>query len=513
MIIPLNIVREYPVDWDFPKILRDLVQNFYDEIGYENFAREFVYTWEEVDGFINLSMKTKGHSFRYEWLTYVGGSTKTDKDKQYIGMYGEGFKMCMLCLLRDFKLEPRMSSQNWSIVPCWEWITIGDTMQMALAYDLTERNDDGETTLTIEKIPIEYLDNIKCGMMDFYYPQNPLLGKLICNNENYIMHERSGMSIPCAQWDRNLKGIYFQTLLARGRLPFPIAIVDRQRVWLSQETRKRRTFYPFEVNNQIYHLATRMGAADSYQLLLRMREYWNDLPRERYDIYTWYYVVNQLVRNISKSSEYVELFRQENPKLVYVERKGIDRKKDKLIENALHWAREQGDDRYKVNPIFRLLNVPSLLEEYQKTEMECYRTPSGIEIERIRILQEVVGVAFRDFFDIENMPDIILVKEGEKNLGALTFAERCYGKKTHNRCNISYKYRIKKAVLEEHYLADECFEDALMNYIDILCHGFGTDRNANVNAMLTECGAVLVQHRDVIQQAKKKWMEIDNAGI
>ena len=61
MIIPLNIVREYPVNWDFPRVLRDLIQNFYDEIGYENFDREFIYEWEEVDDFINLSMKTKGH--------------------------------------------------------------------------------------------------------------------------------------------------------------------------------------------------------------------------------------------------------------------------------------------------------------------------------------------------------------------------------------------------------------------------------------------------------------------
>lgn len=33
MSIPLNIVREYLVDWGFPKIFRDMVQNFYDEIG------------------------------------------------------------------------------------------------------------------------------------------------------------------------------------------------------------------------------------------------------------------------------------------------------------------------------------------------------------------------------------------------------------------------------------------------------------------------------------------------
>lgn len=63
-------------------------------------------------------MRTKGHSFRYEWLTYVGGSMKTESSKQYIGMYGEGFKMCMLCLLCDFELKPRRSLQESKKVMC-----------------------------------------------------------------------------------------------------------------------------------------------------------------------------------------------------------------------------------------------------------------------------------------------------------------------------------------------------------------------------------------------------------
>lgn len=507
MIIPLNIVRGYPVDWDFPRVLRDLIQNFYDEIGYENFAREFIYEWEEVDGFINLSMKTKGHSFRYEWLTYVGGSTKTDADEQYIGMYGEGFKICMLCLLRDFKLKPRMSSQNWSIVPCWEWITIGDTTQTTLAYELSERDDDGETMLTIEKIPLAYLEDIKCGRMDFYYPENPLLGKLICKTDDYIIHERSDMPIPCAQLDWNLKGIYFQSFLARGRLPFSLALIDRSKIWVSQESRKRRTFYPFEVNNQVYHLVMRMQAAESYRMLMSMKAYWNDLPREKEDIYTWYYVINQLVRNVSKSEEYTEIFQKENPNLVYVERMGIDRKMDRIIENAQRWARERGDRRCKVNPIFRLLQVPSLVEEYQCIEQESYREPTEIEIKRMRILQDVVKVAFPDVLNTEMLPDIIMIKEGEQNLGALTFSERCYGKKTHNKCRISYKYRIKIAVMEEQDMLDDSFEAALLKYVDILCHCFGTDRNANVNGMLTECGGIFMQYREAIQQAKRKWME------
>lgn len=400
-----------------------------------------------------------------------------------------------------------MSSQNWSIVPCWEWITIGDTKEMTLAYDLTQRADDEETTLIIEKIPMEYLEVVKGGMLDFYYPENPLLGKLICSHENYIIHERSDMRIPCAQWDCNLKGIYFQTFLARGRLPFPIVIVNRQRVLLSRESRKRRTYYPFEVIHLVFRLALSMEAEESYHMLMIMKDYWNDLPKERFDIYTWYHVVNQLVKNISKSEEYTEIFQRENPNLVYVERKGIDRKRDSIIENAQRWAREGGDKRRKVNPVFRLMQVPSLVEEYECIGQQSYRELTETETKRMHILQAVVRRAFWDFLPVEQLPDIVLVKDGERNTGALAFAEKCYGKKQRNQLRQPYKYRILKAVMEEQDMLGTSFEEALLKYVDILCHCFGTDKNATVNSMLTECGGIFLRCREEIQVAKEKWME------
>lgn len=506
MIIPINIVREYPVDWNFQQILRDLVQNFYDEIGYENFSKEFQYEWEEKEGYINLSMKTKGHSFCYEWLTYVGGSTKTGSDRPYIGMYGEGFKICMLCLLRDFGLVPRMSSQDWSIIPCWEIRKIGESSQNTLAYDLSKRKDNGETTLTIEGIPLEYLDDIKCGMMDFYYPENPLIGRLLCRSDDYIIHERSDKQIPCAQWDGNLKGIYYQSFLARGRLPFPLVIVNLKEIILCEKSRKRRTFYPFEVNKQVYHLTIRMQPKESYQMLMQMKDFWNDLPKEKEDIYTWYYVINQLVRNVSRSKVYSGLFLKENPNLVCVERNVGDKRKNGSVESAQRWARERGDKRRKVNPIFRLLKVPSLVEEYKMSGMGIYREPAGVEIRRVHILQSVVKTVMKDVLNTDNLADIILLRENENYPGALTFAERCYGKKKHNGCRVSYKYKITKAVVEERYLSEECFEEALLRYMDILCHCFGTDRNANVNGMLTECGGILIRFRKMIQDAKKEWV-------
>ena len=160
-----------------------------------------------------------------------------------------------------------------------------------------------------------------------------------------------------------------------------------------------------------------------------------------------------------------------------------------------------------MNPVFRLLQVPSLVAEYECIRQESYRELKGIETKRMHVLQAVVRRAFGDFLPVEQLPDIVLLKDGERNPGALIFAEKCYGKKQRNLLKQPYKYRILKAVMEETDMLDSSFEEALLKYVDILCHCFGTDKNATVNGMLTECGGIFLHCREEIQVAKEKWME------
>ena len=157
--------------------------------------------------------------------------------------------------------------------------------------------------------------------------------------------------------------------------------------------------------------------------------------------------------------------------------------------------------------MFRLMQLPSLVEEYECIWQQSYRELTEIEIKRMHILQAVVRRAFWDFLPVEQLPDIVLVKDGERNPGALAFAEKCYGKKQRNQLRQPYKYRILKAVMEEQDMLGTSFEEALLKYVDILCHCFGTDKNATVNSMLTECGGIFLLCREEIQVAKEKWME------
>ena len=89
------------------------------------------------------------------------------------------------------------------------------------------------------------------------------------------------------------------------------------------------------------------------------------------DLDTWYYVVCQLVRNIATDHQLVNRFHSEYPRLI-LDRISSDNIKNRKIKRAKEWSYYSTNKEKLVNPIFRLLRVPSLIEKYQedmKTEV------------------------------------------------------------------------------------------------------------------------------------------------
>jgi len=119
-------------------------------------------------------MGTLGHSFSYEWLTYIGGSTKTGRDG-YAGKYGEGFKIALLCLVK-LGGDAVMSSGSWELRPCEYMEDIGGQKVRMFGYRMKERKDDGFTTLELYGIPAsdEHIRIAREALLEFFYPQNVL---------------------------------------------------------------------------------------------------------------------------------------------------------------------------------------------------------------------------------------------------------------------------------------------------------------------------------------------------
>ena len=501
-IIPLEIAMDYPVEWNFEKILRDLIQNFYDSIGYKNFDSEFIYSWSKnSDGNIDLEMKTFGRPFDYQWLIYIGGSTKTDSPGRYIGMYGEGFKVCMLNLLRAGNYKVIMESSDWKLTPCaYSKELDGQNIEM-LAYDMQKRIDDEWTRLTLKNVPYKYIRQIEEAKLNFFYPENPLIGREICTSDTYSIYKRSEMKIPCEKPAYNYKGILFCNFLARAPLEFSLIILVKKNMKESDE-RDRELLFREKVKEIVMEVFEELQAEEAYEVLNIMKSYWNDIPKCAIDINTWYYAICELVRRISSSNEVTEKFLRDNNDLVYIERKKSDKRVNKIIDETKAWYR-QNEKGTLVNPIFRLLGAKSLMDEYMEECLSAFVKPSEKEKNRIYLLMELLEqITPIKLYD--DRPEILLRRCKKQNRKPLWFSERIYcHSKTSKR-----KYKINVIVLEHEDFEDGEFYKTLMKFIDILVYAFGTAKSEVTNIILTEFGAVLIDYRGKIAEYEERW----NAG-
>lgn len=533
-LIPLGIAMDYHVKWNVHRILRDFIQNFYDCIGTERFADEFQYEWEVVereriskygprkDKQLHIKMKTLGHSFSYDWLTYIGGSTKTGKDG-YAGAYGEGFKIALLCLVK-LGGDAVMSSGNWELRPCEYTEKIdGHGIQM-FGYRMKEREDDGFTTLELYGIPAsdKNIRYVKEALLEFFYPGNPLLADRIDSADGYDLYARSEMKVPCAE-DADIQGIFFYKYVARGRLPFPAVIHLTGELYYVDHDRSRDILPDAAMAGAIYEVVECLSPEASFWMLTQMKGKWHDFPvfkkNKITDLRTWYYVVCQLVRNISAEPKFIKKFVQEYPpeKYAYLERPGGDSGRNRLLWQARRWFEQKNsgkDKRTLINPIFRLVGVASVLQEYQEHQDTLYRELDEKEEERAKLLNACARVVLSAFDSELPLPGIRVRTEKRKKInqvylqyGLLPNAEtkvtRAFSRNSRTR---HIKYQISEVVMDEGDLSAEAeFQQVLIKYLGACVHVYGTERSARPNAVLTNVGALLYRFRNKVDEYGEKW--------
>ncbi|MEZ3433511.1 MAG: hypothetical protein K1W34_02560 [Lachnospiraceae bacterium] len=373
-LIPLGIAMDYHVKWNVHRILRDFIQNFYDCIGTERFADEFQYEWEVVEREriskygprkekqLHIKIKTLGHSFSYDWLTYIGGSTKTGKNG-YAGAYGEGFKIALLCLVK-----------------------LGGDAVMSSG--------------------------------------NPLLADRIDSADGYDLYARSEMKVPCAEY-ADIQGIFFYKYVARGRLPFPAVIHLTGELYYVDHDRSRDILPDAAMAGAIYEVAECLSPEASFWMLTQMKGKWHDFPvfkkNKITDLRTWYYVVCQLVRNISAEPKFIKKFVQEYPpeKYAYLERPGGDSGRNRLLWQTRRWFEQKNsgkDKRTLINPVFRLVGVSSVLQEYQEHQDTLYRELDEKEEERAKLLNACARVVLSAFDSELPLPGIRVRTEKRKKI-------------------------------------------------------------------------------------------------
>ena len=503
-LIRLGIAIDYPVHWSFERILRDLNQNFYDSIGYEKFGESYHYSFREEEGSdgYHVLMKTEGHPFHYEWLIYVGGSTKTGSKDKFIGKYGEGFKICMLSLIKLGITDITMHSQNWVIKPCiYEEIIDRQSVRM-LGYHLYAAEEDNLTVLSMRNVPARFQRELEEGLLHFFYPQNPLFGRLLFSSENCIVYESGRMPVPC-QDPEPISGILFLNYLARGRLPFPLFIMANN-IKDKSDSRKRTVMERFDVWEAIYALARKLAPEESLLLLIHLKEYWNDLPASKTDNSTWYYLICQLVRNISRKDELVVKFRNRFSDLAYIERKDSDKRHNAVIDRTAVWAKEHPHGSM-VNPVFRLLGAKSLVAEYMSADAaESYYPLTPWQQQRMAIITDAYRMILPEALQTE-LPDFFLGTPAAAEANPLQYADSdltdCVKKK-------GQKYVIRKIILQKDDFCKNAFDQTLTVFLDKMLHAFGSSRSAKLNVILTNLGMLLMMYDEEIDQLRQKWTAV-----
>lgn len=535
--VPLGVAMDYQVGWNIHRIIRDFIQNFYDSIGYEHFADEFQYEWELYDQDedsvyysyrrekrLHIRMRTYGHSFSYEWLSSIGGSTKTGKSN-YAGKYGEGFKIALLSLVK-LGGDAVMSSGRWELHPCKYTEKIdGQNIEM-FGYRMETREDDGFTTLDLYGISAsdENIRYVEEAMLEFFYPPNILFGEKIENADGYALYGRSAVKVPCTECE-DIQGIFYYKYIARGRLPFRAVIHLTEAERNFDQDRARDIVSQATVVGAVYEVAEKLSPEASFWLLGKMKDQWQDIPvfKKEYpaDLNTWYYVICQLVRNISFDSKWVKRFAREYPvdRYAYLDRIGSDYRKNRILREAKRWFDEynKGPDRRRlINPVFRLLGVPSVLNEYMESRETLYREPQGKEKECAELLRECARTIFSQLNSREHLPEVMLYTDNrlKKNrtdlyktvpLHVETKAERIFSGKSSDK---KIKYRVKEVILEEADLSTEEFKRTLVKYVSACVQMYGMDRSARFNGVLTTIGAALYRSRNRVEEYTDRWDRI-----
>ncbi|MDO4805072.1 MAG: hypothetical protein Q4A32_09675 [Lachnospiraceae bacterium] len=367
---------------------------------------------------------------------------------------------------------------------------------------MSKRSDDGTTRLRITNMRKEcdepFLATGESLTNYFFYPENPLIGSLIVQDEKISFYRRTQMPCPSKWFDPDFRGILFINNFARARLDIPF-VVNLKADMRASDSRKRDVFGTSKAIRKISSAAKDLCPNASYTLLCELGSIWSNTPRNYKDILTWYFFICQLVRNVATDESLSARFREAHDDLYYLERKSSDRRRNVLIENTRKWIEESGIKRTNiVNPIFRLLGAKPLTDMYEAEVLSEYKSATEHELKRADFLFAFVESLFGRNFFYETRPELYI--SDKSNADSLQFSERDYSKS-------SRRYKLGKIICRRTLLTESGFEEAVVAFVNILAESFSTKRSKKRAYVLTLLGELLISGSKWVTAARNAWRD------
>jgi hypothetical protein len=502
--IALNLIFDYPVRWSRYKVLRDLIQNFYDSIPQHQWAERFRHQIEQG----RLSLVSEGVDFSYDWLIPIGASTKRDGDGDYAGYFGEGFKIAALCALRDFGWTIEVRSRDWHLRVVTDTLDVDTRRLQTLAYEVrTGLEQTPDTELTIA--PFDDAATLETALLSFFYPDNPLLGEAIWTSPTAAVYQRSRRPKPHdypATYNDRGPGILFAGFQALGSFAYPLAVCLHDH---RGSDRERNNLYRMDVVKLIGKVATRLPPDAADKVLRIFAGRWYDRPRKRYDFDCWYPIIDKLVCRIAICPEQTAAFRADHPHLLVaagVKRSDLPRYNRR--RQALAWVRGSGRRYRLVQDAFRALGYPDLEDACEDADgFTITRDPDPHETRRIAILEAVAETLFPDLIEQIALPPCKVIDNPNAAWQGMTSCIRIDPNSARWR-GLRIRYRLPYLALKATLLQQDGFSDAVSTYLHELGHLFGGDSSAAFSHALSEMLSAAVGHAAQLQARQRDWARV-----
>ena len=503
-IINLNLMLSYPVEWSKWQVLRDIIQNFYDDAGYKRFGKLFRYHHQEkagTAGTLTLSMKSAG--FSYEWLIHIGATTKQEAKNKFAGFYGEGFKIAAMCALRDYAWSIDVRSRNWRLfVTTINTFIDGKTLRQ-LAYKIEDDLEHSDqTTILIENFDKDDLPRVEAAMQNFYYPENPLLGELIWSGDNGCIYERSSVQKPKDlpnSYGTGGDGIAFFAYQVRGSFVAPVVICNHH---FRTRDRDRKAVCNGTVQDALIDLSYTMSPKAAMFLLSSLKKYWYSYPKTQEDVESWYATIRKMIIRMSSDADVVRQFRAQNPHLVFCEQPTTSMMASRR-SHALAWQKVALPQFTLVQENFSLLGYKNIIDVCENAGgFSVTREPIGNEIKALEILQNAAKDVLNDF--VYEFPPCLVI-HNELSIHAGTAHITANKEKMVNRRGYRIRYLIDLIEIKKRLLSSDSFMEAFSVYCHELCHCFGGDTSKTFSQALTDVIALTIQKQNALEKYQEQW--------
>lgn len=504
-LVPLNLIFDYPVRWSRFKVLRDLLQNFYDAVGHSRWHSHFSWQWSEEQQ--QLLLRAAEVGFSYDWLLHIGASTKRERAGEFAGYFGEGFKIAALCALRDHGWQVTMASRDWHLEVTTIDTVVDDRRLRSLAYRVRQGlpvRDD--TVLWLSPFDESELATLECALLSFYHAENPLLGECLWSTAGGAVWTRSDVPKPQgypSTYDDRGPGIVFAGYQALGSFGLPLVFCAHH---YRHDDRERSTFYRMDVLKVVHDTVARLPPQPAAAVLTCLKRLWYRYPDKQYDFDSWYPVVGTLARRIATSAEQAAQWRAAHPHLLVappVRRK--DLRAFNRRRQALDWLHGQPRRYRLVQDGFSTLGYPTLESVCEAAGgFSVTRAPHpGAEQRLIELLERTVRALFDNFFGEQRLPRCEIIRDERAVwMGMAVCVSQAA---VRNDAGLNIRFELPYVALKGSLLGPGCAGEALSTYIHELAHMFGGDRSAAFSAALTQLFERLLPRHRVIADFEREW--------